>query len=104
MRGQLGEVSTSRLLDGGRLFRLSGEFDMSNSWKLRDAILPALREACDIVVDLTDVRFFDGRLVRVLVKARLAAIHRGYGFKVIPPPDQRDTWRVAEAGEMRLAA
>ena len=104
MRGQLGEVSTSRLLDGGRLFRLSGEFDLSNSWKIKDAILPAMRGGRDIVVDLTEVRFFDTQLVRVVVKARLAAVRRGQGFKVIPPPDQREHWRVAEAGELRLAA
>lgn len=104
MRGQLGEVSTSHLLDGVRLFRLSGEFDLSNSWKIRDAILPALREGRDVVVDLTEVRFFDLQLVRVLVRARLAAVRRGLGFKIVPPPDQREVWRVAEAGELRLAA
>jgi anti-anti-sigma factor len=104
VKPQPGDVTTSHLLDGTRLFSLSGEFDMSNAWKIKDVIAPAVREGRDVIVDLTEVNFFDSRVVRVLVKARLAAIGRGLAFRVVPPANHGDLWRLAEAGEMRLAA
>lgn len=77
---------------------------MSNVWKIRDALVPALREDRDVVVDLSEVEFFDGRLVRLLVQARVAAFRRGQAFRIVPPRERHALWRVAEAGELRLAA
>jgi anti-anti-sigma factor len=85
---QLGQIHSARR-DDTCLFRLTGEFDLSNAWKIKDALFDAIRhEDRDIVVDLTAVRFMDAQLVRVLVKARAAAGRRHIAFVVIPPKDQ----------------
>jgi anti-anti-sigma factor len=100
---QLGHVEAARR-DDTCLFRLSGEFDLSNAWKIRDALLVAIRDdERDIVVDLTDVSFMDAQLVRVLVKARAAAARRDLAFVVIPPTD-RTVSRVAALIDFDLAA
>jgi anti-anti-sigma factor len=100
---QLGHMEAARR-DDTCIFRLTGEFDLSNAWKIRDALLIALRdEERDIVVDLTDVRFMDAQLVRVLVKARAAAVSRDVAFVVIPPAD-RTVSRVASLVDLDLAA
>ena len=84
---QLGRMDAARR-DDTCLFRLTGEFDLSNAWKVRDALLDAIRdEQRDIVVDLTEVRFMDAQLVRALIHARSAAIDRDVAFVVVPPAD-----------------
>ena len=86
------------------LFRLTGEFDLSNAWKIQDALLQAIRdEQRDIVVDLTEVRFMDAQLVRVLIQARSAATRRDVAFVVVPPAD-RTVGRVAELADFDIAA
>jgi len=100
---QLGHLDAARR-DDTCFFRLSGEFDLSNAWKVQDALLDALRdEQRDIVVDLTAVRFMDAQLVRVLIKARSAAISRDVAFVVVPPAD-RTVSRVAELVDFDIAA
>jgi anti-anti-sigma factor len=100
---QLGQIHTARR-DDTSLFRLTGEFDLSNAWKIRDALLDAIRhEDRDIVVDLTAVRFMDAQLVRVLVKARAAAERRELAFVVVPPADPT-VGRVAELVDFEEAA
>ena len=100
---QLGRLHWARR-DDTCLFRLTGEFDLSNAWKVRDALLDAIRTGeDDIVVDLTTVRFMDAQLVRVLVKARAAAERRDIAFVVIPPKDAVVS-RVAELVDLDLAA
>ena len=87
-----------------RLFRLRGEFDLSNAWQIRDALLEAIaREGGEIVVDLADVRFMDARLVRALKSARSAAMAHDVGFVIVPPKDP-DVWRVARVADFPLAA
>ena len=84
----LGQIHSARR-DDTCLFRLTGEFDLSNAWKIQDALLVAIREEDrDIVVDLTAVRFMDAQLVRVLVKARQAAERRDIAFVIVPPKDR----------------
>lgn len=84
---QLGHIDAARR-DDTCLFRLSGEFDLSNAWKIQDALLAAIRdEQRDIVVDLSEVRFMDAQLVRVLIRARSAAVRRDVAFVVVPPRD-----------------
>ena len=90
--------------DHTRLFRLHGEFDLSNAWRVEDALLDAIRsDNRDIVVDLTDVGFMDAQLVRVLVKARAAAIRRELGFVVLPPANPT-AGRVAQLIDFDVAA
>lgn len=100
---QLGYMDSARR-DDTCLFRLSGEFDLSNAWKIQDVLLRAVREEDnDIVVDLTDVRFMDAQLVRVLIRARAIAIKRDLAFVVIPPAD-RVVSRVAQLVDFDIAA
>jgi anti-anti-sigma factor len=100
---QLGQIHSARR-DDTSLFRLTGEFDLSNAWKIRDALLDAIRhDDRDIVIDLTAVRFMDAQLVRVLVKARAVATRRDLAFVVIPPKDPT-VGRVAELVDLDLAA
>jgi anti-anti-sigma factor len=100
---QLGRVDSARR-DDTRFFRLSGEFDLSNAWKVEDAILDAIRcEERDIVVDLTKVRFMDAQLVRALMRARAAATRRHVAFVVVPPTDP-GVGRVAGLVDFDIAA
>lgn len=100
---QLGQLHSARR-DDTCLFRLTGEFDLSNAWKIGDALLDAIRhDDRDIVVDLTAVRFMDAQLVRVLVRARAAAARRDIAFVVISPQDPT-VGRVAGLVDMDLAA
>ena len=100
---QLGQIHSARR-DDTCLFRLTGEFDLSNAWKIQDALLDALKnEDRDIVVDLTAVRFMDAQLVRVLIKARAAAIRRELAFVVVPPADPTVS-RVAGLVDFDIAA
>jgi anti-anti-sigma factor len=100
---QLGQIHSARR-DDTCLFRLTGEFDLSNAWKIQDALLDAIRhEDRDIVVDLTAVRFMDAQLVRVLVRARAAATRRDLAFVVVPPTDPT-VGRVAELVDFEEAA
>jgi anti-anti-sigma factor len=100
---QLGQIHTARR-DDTCLFRLTGEFDLSNAWKIEDALIDAIRhEDRDIVVDLTAVRFMDAQTVRVLVKARAAAEALDIAFVIVPPKD-RTVKRVAQLVDLDLAA
>lgn len=84
----LGYMQAARR-DDTCLFQLQGEFDLSNAWKVSDALIAAIRsEQRDIVVDLTEVEFMDAQLVRVLIKARAAAARRDVAFVVVPPRDE----------------
>jgi anti-anti-sigma factor len=88
MPPHVGRIRTARR-DDTCLFRLIGEFDLSNAGKLRSAIVDVIRhEKRDIVVDLTDVRFMDSQLVRALVRARTEAVRHEVAFVVVPPADQ----------------
>jgi anti-anti-sigma factor len=103
VNAQLGEVDSVRH-DGKLVLRLSGEFDLSNVWKLRDALLQAIREERgDITVDLAAVRFMDAQLLRQLINARSAASVRGMTIRIVPPTDP-DVWRVARLIDFPVAA
>jgi anti-sigma B factor antagonist len=100
---QLGQIHSARR-DDTCLFRLTGEFDLSNAWKIQDALIDAIRhEERDIVVDLTAVTFMDAQMVRVLVKARVAAERQDLAFVIVPPKDQT-VKRVAQLVDLDLAA
>jgi anti-anti-sigma factor len=100
---ELGQIHAARR-DDTCLFRLTGEFDLSNAWKIEDALLEAIREEDrDIVVDLTAVRFMDAQLVRALVKARTEATDREIAFVIVPPTDAV-VGRVADLVDFEEAA
>jgi len=100
---QLGQIHSAQR-DDTHLFRLTGEFDLSNAWKIEDALLDAIRDDDrDIVVDLTAVQFMDAQLVRVLVRAREAAMRRDIAFVLVPPKD-RVFSRVAGLVDFDIAA
>ena len=100
---QLGEIQSARR-DDTCLFRLSGEFDLSNAWKIEDALLDVIRnEDRDIVVDLTDVSFMDAQLVRALHRARAEAIEHDLAFVIVPPADSV-VGRVADLIDFEEAA
>ena len=100
---QLGYMDSARR-DETCLFRLTGEFDLSNAWKIQDALLRSIREECrDVVVDLTDVSFMDAQLVRALIKARASAEQRDLAFVVVPPANHV-VGRVAELVDFDIAA
>jgi anti-anti-sigma factor len=100
---QLGRLQTARR-DDARLFRLSGEFDLSNAWKVQDALFDSIRhERRDIVVDLSEVQFMDAQLVRTLARARSAARRRDLAFAVVPPSEP-SVGRVADLVNFDVAA
>jgi anti-anti-sigma factor len=100
---ELGYLHAARR-DDTCLFQLTGEFDLSNAWKVEDALLDAIRhDDRDIVVDLTGVTFMDAQLVRALVKARAAAIRADVAFVVVPPAEP-GVGRVAELIDLDAAA
>ena len=95
---QLGQIHSARR-DDTCLFRLTGEFDLSNAWKIEDTLLDAIRhENRDIVVDLTAVE-----LVRALVRAKSEAIERDLAFVIVPPADAV-VGRVADLVDFEEAA
>ena len=99
----LGHLDAARR-DDTSIFRLHGEFDLSNAWKVRDALLLAIgNEERDVVVDLTDVEFMDAQLVRALIEARSAASDRDVAFVVVPPSNPT-VGRVAELADFDIAA
>lgn len=104
MTAQLGEVAVVNR-DGTRVFKLRGEFDLSNVWKIEDALLDSIaREGSGlVVVDLSDVAFMDAQLVHALIRSRRAAESLGVGFAIEPPLDP-DVWRVARLAAFPLAA
>ena len=100
---QLGHIHSARR-DDTCLFRLTGEFDLSNAWQIEDVLLDAIkREQHDIVVDLTEVEFMDAQLLRALLKARAAATRRDIAFVVVPPAEP-SVGRVAGLVDFDLAA
>ena len=99
----LGHIDSARR-DGTCIFRLTGEFDLSNAWQIQDALLDAIRhEDRDLVVDLTDVRFMDAQLLRALIKARSAATRNGVALVVVPPAEP-SVGRVAGLADFDIAA
>lgn len=74
--------------------RVSGEVDISNADKLREAIDFSLEQPTEeICLDLTDVAYIDSTGIGVLVGAAHHAADHGKGFSAIN----------AQAGVMRVA-
>jgi len=93
---ELGDV-TVLAPDGGangvRTLKLAGEFDLSNSHELEQALAAAIDAGGrDLVVDLSEVSFLDGTTLNTLVLAgKRCARRNGHLVIVRPGPP---TWRV----------
>ena len=64
---------------------IAGEIDFECAGVVRDTLVAALDEqdVCSIVVDLTSLRFMDGRCAGVLLAARRLADRRGVAMSVV---------------------
>lgn len=73
--------------DGVRILRVSGEVDAVTAEPLHDQ---ATAMVCDgpLVLDLTDVTFFDSSGIRAVNRLARAHTARG-GFRVVAPPGGR---------------
>lgn len=67
-------VTSQRFTDTAAVIGLSGDLDLATAPELRTALLEALTERRNIIVDMTDLRFLDstglGVLVRIHKKAK----------------------------------
>jgi anti-anti-sigma factor len=64
---------------------LTGEFDVSRTAELRDAILSAGGEGSHVVVDLTEVTFMDSSALRALLEVRTGLGDQGSVITVVNP-------------------
>lgn len=85
-------IGTQDVADGRRI-EVSGEVDVSNASKLRDAIDLALKDGVPAIeVDLSEVPYIDSTGIGVLVGAVHRASDAGLSLKVANP--QRNVARV----------
>jgi anti-sigma B factor antagonist len=78
---------------GVRTLKLAGEFDLSNSHELEQALATAIDAGGrDLVVDLSDVTFLDGTSLNTLVLASKRCARRNGHLVLVRPGPQ--TWRV----------
>ncbi|MFL5894770.1 MAG: STAS domain-containing protein [Thermoleophilaceae bacterium] len=102
MKTELGNVVCERS-PGARVFRLRGEFDLSNAWQIKEMLLDAIRDRDEVVVDLAEVSFMDASLVRALVAARRAAGAEDLPLAIMPPANPT-VWRLISLADLPLAA
>ncbi|MGH3655312.1 MAG: STAS domain-containing protein, partial [Micromonosporaceae bacterium] len=79
-------VTSQRFTETAVVIGLSGDLDLATAPELRTALLEALTERDNIVVDMSDLRFLDstglGVLVRVHKKAK--ALNGVVAFAAVP--------------------
>ena len=82
---QEGPVKDVTSSDGAVVVRLTGELDLYNTPRLRDALFGAAAgQPARLVVDLSDVAFMDSTALGVLVEAR-ARLESREGFVLAAP-------------------
>jgi anti-sigma B factor antagonist len=68
---------------------LSGEFDMSNSYRARDAILEILRDTdMDLLIDLEEVKYIDSSAVATLIEGYKACKEKGAAYALAHTTDR----------------
>jgi len=78
---------------GVRTLKLVGEFDLSNSHELEQALATAIDAGGrELIVDLSEVSFLDGTALNTLVLARKRCARRNGHLVLVRPGAQ--TWRV----------
>ncbi len=80
------ETTTSRVAEGLTVIAARGELDIATVHKLREPLLDAIGDGRgDVVVDLTDVRFFASIGIEVLLIAHERTRGGGGTLKVVTP-------------------
>jgi anti-anti-sigma factor len=80
---------------------LEGEYDISRTAELRDAILDAHREQQSVVVDMSGVTFFDSSAVRALLEVRsVLATHDATVILADPSPVVRRLLDLTDIGHL----
>ena len=78
------KIGQERAADGAATFlHVSGELDITARDDLRDAILAALGDGGDVVVDLAGVAFLDSEALGALIDGYNEARVRPAGFRVV---------------------
>jgi anti-sigma B factor antagonist len=78
---------------GVRTLKLAGEFDLSNTHELEQALATAIDAGGrELIVDLSEVSFLDGTALNTLVLARKRCARRNGHLVLVRPGAQ--TWRV----------
>jgi anti-anti-sigma factor len=73
---------------GVQRIHVAGDVDLSAHDELLQAILNALAPGVtELIIDLSDVTFFDSGAVGVLVAGHNAARRAGCAYRVVEPPD-----------------
>lgn len=67
-------------MPGGRVVALSGEVDLQNSPKVREALLDALQQPGTVVADLGDITYIDSSGIASLVEGLQVAKRQGGRF------------------------
>jgi anti-anti-sigma factor len=92
--GQIGHET--RQMDGHTVLGLAGELDISTSGQLSDAIRSAATDAPRLVIDLSDVTFFDSSATRSLAAAVREVLDTGRQVSVVSPRERRSVRRVLD--------
>lgn len=81
-------VGTER--NGGHVtLRVSGELDIGSAGDLERAMRRAERSDCrELLLDLGGLRFIDSTGLRLIISAQGRAEEGGWGFALIPGPEQ----------------
>ena len=90
------------LLDETPIIRLIGEVDLATARDLERAIDAATgsRTARQVVVDLSEVCFFDSSALNALLKSRRRLTLSGITLRVVIPPDQPHIRKVFEITQL----
>ena len=73
-----------------------GELDLATAPELESAVLSAIGDGRDVVLDLTGLTFMDSTGVRTIVSAHAAAEGSAGAFAVVRPPAGSPVARVIE--------
>lgn len=78
-------IGLSRLESGHSLLILTGDFDLADRERLRDAFNVALDLSEHAIVDGAEVTFADSSLITALIEARTSSESRGGSFSLARP-------------------
>ncbi len=65
---------------------LAGELDFATAFDVELRLERAIREADEVVVDLSGLEFIDSTGIRTIIEAHQAARRDGVGFRLLPGP------------------
>jgi anti-sigma B factor antagonist len=97
---RLADLSADRR-DGVVVARLEGEVDMSNAEELRNALVRNMtNEVFGLVLDLSEVKYFDSAGIHILFELREQLKNRGQQLRLVVPKGSPvgDTLRISGVG------